>query len=194
MNRNNQRKHGILYLKQGIISLILLALTIYLGIVSSLTQTLLPPVVEDISQLSSEEFAKEHPMIEINLDKLYYTGYDNYSKEKVTGHYYYTIQNHFCLFVLMDATDNPPKETIEQFNGTLKITTDETVYNQLTQQLSKDIDWSSRSLQGITLPVIASQPDYHFIPTVAFAVGLTICLIAFGYGTLSNFYYYFRYF
>lgn len=194
MNHNNRRKHAILYLRQGIISLLLLALTLYLGITTSLTQTLLPPTVTDISQLSSENYIYDHPTLQLHLDKLYYTGYDNYSNNKITGHFYYSIQNNYCLLVLLDASDESPKQTIDSFKGTFKITTEDTLYNHMIQQLSKDAEWSSRSLQGITLPVIASQPDAHFIPAIIFAVGLLICIIAFGYGTISNFYYYFRYF
>lgn len=194
MHHNNHRKHKILYLKQGIISFILMVLTIYLGIVSSLTQTLFPQSVTDISHLSSESYRKEHPIIQLTCDTLYYTGYDNYLKDKVTGHYYYTIQNHYCLFVLLDVTDDSPKETITNFKGTVKLIDDTSVFHNLTQNLSKDMEWSTRSLQGISLPVIASQPDYHLIPMAVFVIGLVICLILFGYGTLSNFYYYFRYF
>lgn len=195
MNRNNRAKHAILYLRQGAISLILLILTVYLGMVSSLSQTLFPYGVSDISQLSSESFVEEHPMIQIHCDELYYTGYDNYnSKEEVTGHYYYTIQDHYCMFVLLDKSEKAPEEMIKNFKGTLKITKDESAFNDLTQNLALDMEWSARSLQGITLPVIVSQPDYHFVPTVVLVVGLVICSLIFGYGTISNFYYYFRYF
>lgn len=194
MHRYNRKKHKMLYIRQGIISLLLLAVTIYLGISASLTQSLFSPVIKDLSVLSSAEYCERHPIIQLRCDTLYYTGYDNYLKDNVTGHYYYAIQNHCCILVLLDTTESTPKDAITNFKGTVKLIDDADTFHNLTQNLAKDMDWSSRSLQGITLSVIASQPDYHPVLTALFTAGLLACLIVFGYGTISNFYYYLRYF
>lgn len=194
MHRNNTKKHARLYLRQGILSLLLLCLTLYFTMVSSLTQTLFPAVVTEIEALSSEAFRNANPIIQLNCDTIHYTGYDNYSQNKVTGYYYYAIENRRCLLILVDATSKEPADTIKNFKGTVKLTENLTLFNELTSHISKDIEWSARSLQELSIPVIASQPDFHFLPTVILGIGLLVCFFVFGYGTVSNFYYYRKYF
>lgn len=194
MNQQNRRKHAKLYLKQGIISLVLLVLTIYLCIASSLTQTLFPPVINKIEVLSSPSYTRSHPIVRISCKNLYYTGYDNHSKNKVTGHYYYTMQDNYCLFLLLDKSDTAPKEKLAHYTGTFRIIKDETLFNQLTKSLSKDMVWSAQSLQDISIPAIPSEPDYHTLPVIILAIGLFLCFLIFSYGTIRNFYYYNKYF
>jgi len=174
MNRNNQAKIAQLYFKQGIISLIFLALSIYLCSVSSIIGNLFPPLVEDLSHLSSSSFIKKNPIVQIHCDTLYYTGYDNYTKEEVSGHYYYTVQDNYCMFVLLEKTNDTPEDMLKNFRGTVKITENETAFTNLTVNLSKDMEWSARSLQKISLPLIASEPDYHFLPTIFLLFGFVI--------------------
>lgn len=48
MNRRIKRKNAGLYLKQGFLSLVLLGITIYLGVVSPLIETLFPPTIVQV--------------------------------------------------------------------------------------------------------------------------------------------------
>lgn len=193
MKRIHQEQRSNLYLKQGVLSLILLIFSVYLCSQSSLIHALLPPVVSDITILSSSGYVEDNPIVQLTCETIHYTGYDNYSKDNVTGHYYYTTQNNRCLFLLLDKSEGKPEETIHHFKGTAKLIQDESLFTNLTANLSKDMEWSASGMQKVSIPVIASQPDYHFMPSVFMLFGYVICFLMFGYSVLHNFYYYYKY-
>lgn len=193
MNRRIKRKNAGLYLKQGFLSLVLLGITIYLGVVSPLIETLFPPTIHKISELTSAPFTKQHTHIKFHADKLFYTGYDNLSKGKVTGHYYYTIEEQCCLFLLLDTQADSPKETLTDYEGVFHLSKNQELYDQLTLSLAKDMDWACESMRAISLPMIASQPDYHLMPTIFLVIGLGFCTIVFGLSMLNNFLHFYQY-
>lgn len=192
MNRRIRKKNAGLYLRQGLLSIVLLVMTIYLGMTSSLKETLFPPTIKNWSEFTSDSL-KKHSIVKIHNDILYYTGYDNHSGEKVTGHYYYTIQENRCFFLLLDKQNGTPKETLTDYEGIFHLTEDENLYNQLTLALAKDTDWSSSSLKKIALPIIASQPDYHSMPALVLIGAIVFCSLVFVLSAINNFYSYHRY-
>ena len=192
MNRRYRKKNAGLYLKQGLLALLLLGLTIYLGASSSLVRNLFPPTVTSLSELESASFNKKHTVIKLHSDQIFYTGYDNQTDGKITGHYYYTIQDNQCLFLLLDPQDGTPRQTLTNHKGTFHISENPELYHQLTLSLSKDLDWSSESMRRFSLPMIASQPDYHLLPALLLTIALILCTFIFTLSIVSNFLGYYR--
>lgn len=162
MNDNhNYRKYAAIYARQGMLSLILLIFTIYLTADSSLNEILFLPTIENVSILESEKYRSKNPVVRIHAKTLYYTGYDNEDGKKATGHYYYMLQDGRCLLVLLDSSRDKPQKILKDYTAAFRLIEDDTLDNQLLTSMAADMEWSSQSFMDITLPVLASQPDYH---------------------------------
>lgn len=188
MHRFNHRKFARIYRKQGILSIFLLAVTLCLAYSASPAQALFPPRADSLAQLDSEEYADGQPIVRIHCDELSYTGYDNRSGDKITGHYYYTLQDgRFLCFLLSPDTDMP-RQSLKNYTCTVKLIDDKTLYHQLIREFAQSMDWSTDSLLDISIPVIASQPDCHLSSTIWFTVALLICIVIFSTSAGLNFY------
>lgn len=181
-----RRQHTTLYFRQAILGCLLLCVTIYLCFSVSFIETLFPPATK-IPQLTKDSYIDSHPDVKVTFDTLYYTGYDNYSDTKLTGHYYYGLQDNQFILVLLNTTDKAPKDTLENYKGKFRITYDETQFNKLTGQLAESLNWSQDSLKNISLPIIVSEPDYHWLTSFLSSLLLIICLITFLLVTIGNF-------
>lgn len=183
---SKRKQHTAIYLRQALLSFLLLCVTIHLCFSVSLIETLFPPATK-IPQLTKDSYIDSHPDVKLTFDTLYYTGFDNYSDTKLTGHYYYALQDNRFILVLLNPTDKEPEDTLEHYNGKFRITYDETQYNKLTDQLAQSLNWSQESLRNISLPILVSEPDYHWLSSFMASVLLIVCLITFLLVTISNY-------
>lgn len=190
MHRLNHKKFAGTYFGQGILSVLLLAAALYLAYTSAPAQALFPPSVSELTQLNSENYIARHPIVKIHCDELSYTGYDNQTGRKTTGHYYYTIQDGKFLYVLLDAQESAPAQTLKDYTCTVRLINDQTLYHKLIGQFAETMDWSSDSLLKMSLPVIASQPDCHLSSTILFTIALILCTCIFLISAVLNFYHY----
>lgn len=188
MNRRTRKKYAGLYFRQGVLSVILLAATLYFSLFIFLESTFFPKTVTNLSTLKKESFIKKHTTVTLSLDKLYDTGCVGRSGKKTTGRYYYALSDNLCLFVLLDT--DKQKDSYTDYVGTFYLIEDETLTKSLIHSLAKDINWSSESLSGITLPVIASEPDHHPVSTILLMVGCALCFGLFLTSCIINFHHY----
>lgn len=188
MNRRTRKKYARLYFRQGVLSVILLAATLYFGLFILLEGTFFPPTVTNLSTLKKESFTKKHTTVKLSLKKLYDTGYEGRSGKKTTGRYYYALSDDLCLFVLLNT--DKQKDSYTDYVGTFYLMNDESLTKSLIHSLAKEMDWSSESLNNITLPVIASEPDHHPVSTILFMVGCALCIGLFLTSGIMNFYHY----
>lgn len=191
MHRFNHRKFARTYRKQGTLSLLLLIVTLLLAYTASPAQALFPPSIRNLASLDSEKYMDKQPIVRIHCDELSYTGYDNRSGDKVTGHYYYTLQDgRFLCFLLNSDTDNKTPQTLKNYTCTVRLINDKALYHQLIKQFAQSMDWSTDSLLNISIPVIASQPDCHLSSTILFVVALLVCIVIFSASAGLNFYHF----
>lgn len=178
MNRRTLRKYASIYLKQGLFSLLLFLFAVFLALTSSWRYSLFPEKVTSISQLAEKDFAKEHPVVQLQCDTLYYTGYNNKDKA-ISGRYYYTTNKNHLLYILLDEESSQNKDVIQNYSGTVRLIEDNNLYHALTTQLAEELTWSFDSLSRLSIPFLASQPDYHHGTALAFAIVLAVCGLIF---------------
>lgn len=188
MNRRTRKKYARLYLGQGVLSVLLLAATLYFGLSILSEGTFFPPTVTKLSTLKKESFLKKHSTVSLSLNKLYDTGCVSRSGNKITGRYYYAVSDGLCLFVLLDTTEQ--KDVYTDYKGTFYLTDDKTLSKSLINSLAKELGWSSESLREMTLSVIASEPDHHPVSITLFAIGCSLCFLLFLTSCILNFYHY----
>lgn len=192
MNRRTLRKYATIYLKQGILALLLFIFVVCLSFASSWRHTLFPTKVSNIKKLTEETFIENHPTVQMNCGTLYYTGYSNKNDKSTTGRYYYTITSDCLLYVLLDEQESDNRDIIEDYSGTFRLIEDANLHHALTEMMASELSWSSGSLKELSLPIVASQPDYHLSTAILFAVGLAVCAVIFLAAFLINIHHYYH--
>ena len=188
MNKRTRKKYAKLYFRQGVLSVILLAVTLYFALSILLEGTFFPPTLTNLSALKKESFTRNHSTVNLSLKKLYDTGCEGRSGKKTTGRYYYTLSDDLCLFVLLDT--DKQKAFYTDYSATFTLMNDDSLTKSLIHSLARDIGWSSESLGNITLPVIASEPDHHPVSNILFIVGCILCTGLFLISGILGFYHY----
>jgi len=192
MNRRTLRKYAAIYLKQGLFALLLFIFVVCLSLASSWRHTLFPTEASDIKKLAEESFIEKHPTVELNCGTLYYTGYNNKKDKNTTGRYYYTITSNCLLYVLLDEKESGNRDIIQNYSGTFHLIKDTNLHHALTERMADELNWSTNSLNELSLPVVASQPDYHLTTAILFAVGLAVCGVIFLVAFLINIHHYYH--
>lgn len=148
------------YLKKLIAPFLFLIVLIAMWFLLPFSELLLPKTILDYPQIE-DSFREGKPYIQMELTDLYFTGYTNTLLGQTTGYYYYTIKDGRCMFVLLSGrTSEEGLPFIEQARIRGKILHRGRGYQQLTQSLAQDLDWTERGLKGKTSSYLISEPAY----------------------------------
>lgn len=105
----------------------------------------------------------KHQYAKINLEELYYTGFDIMSGDDVKASYYYEITNNKCTFYLLDrelVEDKPLVLTNISIN--VKFNNKDGLFKNMISSFSQSLGWTSEGMQSITSSVVMEQTEYHF--------------------------------
>ena len=102
--------------------------------------------------------------IKCEAPTLYYSGYDMTSSNKVTGHYYYSLDNSSCTIYLLssnlfDNNDSVPT-SISDLKFNARLNRSDASIKSLLKYMSADIDWNYYSLSKCTGTIIIDQSGY----------------------------------
>lgn len=138
-----------------------------------------PPKADNVYDIAALYQAKER-YVDVTLDEITYTGYDNCnSKGERLGSYYYALDDTNgikCAFLLIPADKNTePLEKIKDYSGKARfIKQDENM--KFLEAFSEEIGWELNDINDISGGVIISQADYK--PGIIIAIGIVSGLIA----------------
>lgn len=150
-------------LKQFTVYLILALLTGLTLYFYPFSKTLQPLEVSEYSQLNT---MKDADYVNFKAEKLYYTGCDYVTNKTVKGHYYYALSEKHCVYVLLKTNKKgEAQQIIESANINCKIIKQEKAFNNLTDSLANQLDWTNKNLEKIVYPYILSQPHYPLFST-----------------------------
>lgn len=123
--------------------------------------------------------------VTVSLNDLYYTGINYSNKHKVKGCYYYCLYNDNCYYILISSrtlgltsnTDSPPPH-IDSFKHSVLLKQNQEEIGQLTELMSKQLNWTSKALNMITSKIIMDEHhisigrEYHLL-TIMIIILLT---------------------
>lgn len=105
----------------------------------------------------------ELPYVSVTVPNLAYTGLSYTVNGLTKGYYYYTINDGFCQFYLLDSSIGAPVPVRESLSlkGRL-ISLDSEDYRLLLSHMSWELDWTAASLEKRTSPYVVSTLPYPF--------------------------------
>ncbi len=143
------------------------------------------PIAYSVDGDIDELYNSDCRYVRCNISKMYYTGYDYISHNKIAGHYYYTLYDDTCTIYLLSADyvgcpDSPPIMIENQsFNATLK--KNDANFKPLLEYMSSDLNWNYSGMLRHTNTTIIDQRAYNISTYVLLAVltfaGVTATLV-----------------
>lgn len=119
-----------------------------------------------------------HRYANVNIDKLYYTGFNIMAEGEVTASYYYEISDNRCVFYILsgDIVKNTPNE-LEKVNVIVKLEEPDGLLENMITAFAVTIGWTPEGVSAAAGTVVMDQTAYHleryvisFILLVAFVI------------------------
>ena len=119
-----------------------------------------------------------HRYANINIDKLYYTGFNIMAEGEVTASYYYEISDNRCVFYILsgDIVKNTPNE-LEKVNVIVRLNEPDGLLENMITAFAATIGWTPEGVSAAAGAVVMDQTSYHleryvisFILLVAFVI------------------------
>ena len=106
----------------------------------------------------------ELPCVSVFVPSMAYTGCDARNGIRLQGRYYYTLEDGFCQFYLLDEAGgesaSPIRESLQLDGRLLKLTEEE--YEALLTSLAEELNWTTDSLRRMTAPYVVSTLRYPY--------------------------------
>ena len=150
----------------------------------SLTDILFPVTLD--SEMTLETAYRHHAEnVSATLSDLKFTGYTRTRFGHSTGYFYYTIQNHECIIVLLSPnTCEEGLPQIDEVSFTGKIVKGSDSFHALLASLAEDLSWTESGITNKVSSYYLSEPDYNiagniFLFGIIFLTGgyAVICLL-----------------
>lgn len=147
-----------------------LVLLVILSLFFPISQVFVPVNMSDTDTLSS---LSEEGCDYLSLPKgdYYFTGYTSTRFGQTIGYYYYTIQNHECMLVLLSprtCEQGLPTVTGRTISG--KLMAGKEQYDTLIANLSADLSWTKDGMAEQMSPYLISEPALRGLPTTLFLI------------------------
>lgn len=109
-----------------------------------------------------------HRYANLNIEKLYYTGFNIMAEGQVTASYYYEISNNSCVFYILsgDIVKNTPKE-LDDVNIIVRMEEPDGLLENMINSFAGTIGWTPEGVSGATGVVVMNQTAYHLERYVA---------------------------
>ncbi len=119
--------------------------------------------------------------LKLDMNDLYFTGYNKYVNGRVTGYYYYTMMGpdgDICRIVLLSPEScEHGKPIIEHLDTLVEISYNSAFTSDMLEALSKDLGWSYDGITSVVSRYTLSEPDALSIITFFLGWGYYISLI-----------------
>lgn len=109
-----------------------------------------------------------HKYVSLNIDKLYYTGFDIMAEGEVTGSYYYEIADNKCTFYILSGSlvkDKP--QQLENVSITAKMKEPDGLLENMITAFSLTIGWTAEGVSSASGTVVMDQTGYYLERYVA---------------------------
>ena len=150
-----------LYKRRLFSPIVYLIIVIILWHVFSLTDLLFPVTLSDSAALESL-YRSGSPNVHTTLTDLKFTGYTRNNLSGTSGYYYYTMRNNECIIVLLSpktCEEGLPAISSVTITGKIKKATGS--FESLLKNLSEDLNWTEKGIQGKISHYFISEPDYN---------------------------------
>lgn len=151
-----------------------------------------PTTMERLEEL----YANGTRYIECNIPTLYYTGYDSTSYNKVTGHYYYSLDNSTCTIYLLSSDILKNYETVPiiltDISFKAKLSRNDANIKSLLRYISTDINWNYYNLSQCTSSVVIDEVHCSLTTAVTLLIALIVLAFANIFQIINIWYRYFR--
>ncbi len=149
-----------MYLPRLIIPIILFIVLVGLFLFNPFRNHISPTKITDLSSIDSMRSSK-HINVQVEVDKLYYTGVDYTVNGMVRARFYYTLADGHCYLFLICEDKIPSKYSIIN-NPDIKahLTHNDNMYQALIASMSDELKISKQQMSDITSPVFINQYDY----------------------------------
>ena len=145
------------YLRRMFPPALYLTVLLLMWVLSPISQ-LMHPVITDLADLS----ASKNSYVSVSITDLHFTGYTQTIFGWTTGYYYYTFQDGRCLFVLLSPnTCESGLPSIKAVTIGARIRNHFKEYDELTQKLAADLNWTAPNARNAISRQLLSEPDFH---------------------------------
>lgn len=113
-------------------------------------------------------FNQGHKYANLNIEKLYYTGFDIMADGEVIASYYYEISDNRCVFYILSGriVEDTPKE-LENADIIVKLKEPDGLLENMITTFAGTIGWTPEGVSGATGTVVMDQTSYHLERYVA---------------------------
>lgn len=169
-----------IYMRHLIWPIFPIAISLIFGIIIPFKEMLNPVRVYSLDE-AIDAVKNGHEYIEININKLFYSGYSYMKDKDVFGEYYYNLSDkERCVFFLLRPEDKGETlRTIENVSKTVKVVETNGIFDNMLSMFSNTINWTEEGVKNITESYVLSEVDYHGI---VYTVLFIIMCIVFVYG------------
>lgn len=118
------------------------------------------------------------PHIVTDTPKLHYTGFNYTVNGQICGYYYYTLNDGYCQFYLLNQPNAHAAGELshKSLRGRLVKLKDEE-YNNLTAGMAKALNWNPSSLRRLSAPYAVSDLPYPFYSNLILLLLLYGCIL-----------------
>lgn len=143
----------------------LAAIIIPLGLLYFLPfEKVLKPKVVKTTEEAIDAIENGYEYLEIDIQRLIYSGYDYMRDEDVYGQYFYDlVGSKECLFYLLEPEGGVNKETyIYDVNRMVKVEEGNGIYKNMLSMFANSINWTEDGVKDITKEYVLSEVNYHY--------------------------------
>lgn len=166
MIKNHIRKVS---LKKMFFPFLLILITLYLFREIPFYNALKPIKIERLSQVEAV-FEQERYFVDLSISTLYYSGYDYLVNGKVSGSYYYAIEDGICYYFLISREayikDSSTLLTLKDVRIQGKIESGENNLKELILNMAEDLSWTSAELRKVSSLFIINETEYLHSKTI----------------------------
>ncbi|NLZ80400.1 MAG: hypothetical protein GX913_01130 [Clostridiales bacterium] len=174
-----QKHIRIISFKRMFYPFLLIVITVYIFQQIPFYNTLRPKKIDHVSEIEAA-FKSDNHFIDLNMKKLYYSGYNYLENGKISGSYYYAIEDGTCYYFLLaeDSFDNRG-EVLKDFRMRGKIEAGGENLNNLISNMAKDLSWTSSELRKASSPLLIKEVEYLQSKTIwLLGINFTIFFIS----------------
>lgn len=100
--------------------------------------------------------------VKVELDKLYYTGYDVCSGDEVVASYYYEITDNKCTFYILSGEMIEEKPlSIKNVKVKVHMVQKDGLLENMISSFATNLEWTTEGLEGVTSLVVMDQTSYY---------------------------------
>ncbi len=137
----------------------------------------------------NSHYSEGNMYIRCTFNDLYYTGLNHTIKSDVKASYYYCIYDDICYYVLISADDlenlsqdSSTPSYISSYTCNAKLLRDSDIIAEISQRLSKNLNWTASSLSAMSCKIIVNQYELYTMHELMVFVIMIISII----GTLIH--------